>query len=270
MFKPSIQAWITGEERKDAQAINCDLGVVLLAQVIWWNEVIAFKIEKIPGDKDVYPVAMVTVKEVRTHQCNLPWVNQVLGFPSGSRLTKDFIMPSMNIITWNCRGAGNESFRTHFKDLVKMYRPQVVALMETKVTMDQMGLFFKNLGFLSSIIVDPIGRSGGIWVIWDPTTVTIFPMRLSEQVVKVHIIRDNYENWIFSAVYGSPNAARRKDLWDNIRDDDDNNNKAWLVAGDFNEIATADECFSASPDRGARQRLRFTNEVCFFNLNDLK
>ena len=71
-------------------------------------------------------------------------------------------------------------------------------------------------------------------------------------------------------MYGSPNPAHRKSLWENIRDDDDNNNKAWLVAWDFNEIATADECFSTSPDRGARQRLRFTNEVCFSNLNDLK
>ncbi|KAL7190802.1 hypothetical protein ACSBR2_022978 [Camellia fascicularis] len=59
------------------------------------------------------------------------------------------------------------------RDLLRLHNPGILILMETKVTYSSMGNFFNNLGFTTSTIVDPIGRAGGIWVIWDSTQVTV-------------------------------------------------------------------------------------------------
>ncbi|KAL7214354.1 hypothetical protein ACSBR1_026712 [Camellia fascicularis] len=78
---------------------------------------------------------------------------------------------SMIVMLWNCWGADNKIFRRNFKELIRVHRPNVVALFETKVPFSSMGLFFNHLGFTASTIVDPVGRVGGIWLIWDPTQV---------------------------------------------------------------------------------------------------
>ncbi|KAI8006782.1 hypothetical protein LOK49_LG07G02097 [Camellia lanceoleosa] len=80
---------------------------------------------------------------------------------------------SMNIMLWNCRGAGNKIFHRNFKEIIRTHRPDVVALFETKVLFSSMGLFFNNLGYTASTVVDPVGRVGGIWLIWNPTQVSV-------------------------------------------------------------------------------------------------
>lgn len=67
---------------------------------------------------------------------------------------------SMDLLIWNCRGAGNNKFKRNMRDLVQIHKPDLVVLMETKVEFKAMGLFFNGMGFTASAYVDPIGRSG--------------------------------------------------------------------------------------------------------------
>lgn len=96
-------------------------------------------------------------------------------------------MSAFNIIVWNCRGAGNDRFKLNFADLFNSHKPDVVALLETKVSTSSMRLFFSNLGLTESICVDPSGRSGGVWVIWDPRKVTVTTIKVATQVIHVNV-----------------------------------------------------------------------------------
>lgn len=69
-------------------------------------------------------------------------------------------MACFNILTWNCRGAGNDNFKRNFRDIIHEHKPEVIALLETKVALNSMGMFFKNLGLTAATHVDPTGRAG--------------------------------------------------------------------------------------------------------------
>lgn len=73
----------------------------------------------------------------------------------------------MDIITWNCRGTLNKNFRSEFHALMINYSSDIVALMETKVPFASMGNFFDMFNLSASVIVDPSGRAGGIWILWN-------------------------------------------------------------------------------------------------------
>ncbi|KAI7994974.1 hypothetical protein LOK49_LG11G01739 [Camellia lanceoleosa] len=70
-------------------------------------------------------------------------------------------MDSLKILIWNCRGAGNSTFRRNIRNLIQSHKLGILVLMETKVLYSSMGNFFSNMGFTITTIVDPIGRSCG-------------------------------------------------------------------------------------------------------------
>ncbi|KAI8012925.1 hypothetical protein LOK49_LG05G01847 [Camellia lanceoleosa] len=88
------------------------------------------------------------------------------------------------------------------KELLYLHKPEMLILMETKVTFSSMGNFFNNLGFSASTIVDPVGRS---------------------------------------RVYASPNPSARETLWGELEDIANSINKPWLVTGDFNDYTNQSE-----------------------------
>ncbi|KAI8027869.1 hypothetical protein LOK49_LG02G01070 [Camellia lanceoleosa] len=118
-------------------------------------------------------------------------------------------MDSMKILIWNCRGAGNNTFKRNLRELIRTHKPEILALMETKVTFSSPGNFFNNLVFSTSTMVDPIGRMGGIWMLWDMDHVNVRTYSVSTQYIQATIHREDYEDWIFYAVYASPNLATR-------------------------------------------------------------
>lgn len=103
---------------------------------------------------------------------------------------------SMDLLFWNYRGTGNCVFKRNFKDLMKNQKPDIVVLMETKVELGTMGMFFHRLGLTSSIHVDPIGRSGGIWLPWNPNQATVRVSQANSQVITATISHQGYPNWI--------------------------------------------------------------------------
>ncbi|KAL7252504.1 hypothetical protein ACSBR1_007132 [Camellia fascicularis] len=130
-------------------------------------------------------------------------VRAILGIPQNSYLLAFHCMSSMDMIFWNCRGAGNNTFKRNLKELLRTHKPEILILMETKVELNSMGMFFNRLGFMASAHVDLVGRSGG------KTT----------------------PDWLLSVVYASPNARKMEELWQNLKTTAQQNNDPWLVAG---------------------------------------
>lgn len=161
----------------------------------------------------------VTVKPFRKRSPLLVDLRNILhppGFPPPP-LDSNFLMDGYKILIWNCRGAGNDRFKNNFREIVRQHSPEIVAILEPKVSLQTMGFFFRNLGFTRDTYTDPNGRSSGIWVLWDPSKVTVFTIDVKPQVIHVKIRKNGYEDWILSALYASPNPRLREILWDDLK-----------------------------------------------------
>lgn len=73
----------------------------------------------------------------------------------------------MNIVTWNCQGAGGRGFHRVLKNLLQTHREAILGLVEPKVSGTQANAICAKLGFSDWIRVEAFGVSGGIWVLWN-------------------------------------------------------------------------------------------------------
>ncbi|KAI7989060.1 hypothetical protein LOK49_LG13G00632 [Camellia lanceoleosa] len=165
-------------------------------------------------------------------------VRRILGTPDFVLLPSFPKSVSMKLLIWNCRGAGNKAFRRTMKELEKTHKPSIIVLMVTKVELSSIGLFFNKLGFTASSHVDPVGRSGRIWILWDPFRATVMVFNVNAQVIHAKIKFNKYSDWILSNIYGSPNPRLRDTLWENLEAVAQNMKDPWLLEGDFNDIAS--------------------------------
>ncbi|KAL7171631.1 hypothetical protein ACSBR2_036319 [Camellia fascicularis] len=102
-------------------------------------------------------------------------------------------MDSLKILIWNCRGAGNNTFRRTMRELFQAHQLGILILIETKVQYNLMGNFFSNMGFSAVTIVDPVGRSSGVWLIWDTNQVNVRVSTVSNQYIQATIHKEDYE-----------------------------------------------------------------------------
>jgi exonuclease III len=72
----------------------------------------------------------------------------------------------MRIMSWNCRGLGNPLTVRELCRLVKQKRPVMVFLMETKIRKSKMEIIRCKLHFENMFVVDSMGKSGGMALIW--------------------------------------------------------------------------------------------------------
>ena len=72
----------------------------------------------------------------------------------------------MIIMSWNCRGLGNRSAIRVLADLVRSKGPNVLFLMETKLSVTEMIPIRDELGYRSMLAVPSLRRSGGLALLW--------------------------------------------------------------------------------------------------------
>lgn len=242
--------------------------VAHLAEIAWWMNGVNLEIllnrRNVDGDK----IHMLVVNPLRTEQQNRAVINRILGDTEIS-FEEDFFMTAFDILVWNCRGAGNMNFRRHFTALVQNHKPEIVALMETKVDISSMDMFFSNLGFTATSYVDPVGRTGGIWLLWDPKNVTVSTFHMTNQAIHATISKNSYEDWILSVLYMSPNPRNREIIWNELESMADNIDRPWAVAGDLNDIASSNERKSASSEHDSSRVRLFAERINKCKLIDL-
>ncbi|XP_028066982.1 uncharacterized protein LOC114269827 [Camellia sinensis] len=175
----------------------------------------------------------------------------------------------MKMLVWNCQGAGNSVFKCTLHKLLKSHNPSIIVLMETKVQLSSMGLFFNNLGFIACTYVDSVGKCGGIWLLWNPFKVTVMALEANPQVIHAKIKCDHFPDWILSTVYTSPNPRNRDILWDNLESMADNMSEPWLAVGDFNDFASQNEKRSFVPSHSHARTRKFAARLNRCNLMDL-
>ncbi|KAI8012355.1 hypothetical protein LOK49_LG06G00895 [Camellia lanceoleosa] len=138
-------------------------------------------------------------------------------------------IPSMDFLIWNCRGVGNKRFKRNMRELVQIHK-QDLFFIETKMDFNSMEMFFNCMGFTASAHVDPTGHSGDIWMIWNPNVVNVHVVEANSQLITTTISRQDFPDWLLSAVYASPNNNKQDNLWEHLEAISQNVTQPWLVA----------------------------------------
>jgi hypothetical protein len=67
-----------------------------------------------------------------------------------------------SILSWNIRGAQNNTARRHLKDLIRRFTPTFFAILETHVPFARLSNFWSNNGYSPVHIIEASGHLGGI------------------------------------------------------------------------------------------------------------
>ncbi|XP_016178513.1 uncharacterized protein LOC107620951 [Arachis ipaensis] len=100
--------------------------------------------------------------------------------------------------------------------------------------------FWERLGYYLVGIVDAVGHKGGIWFLSANLKFSCKILWAMNQCVTLEIDGGG-RRWICSAVYGSPQATNRVELWSHLLDIGLCIQDPWVVVGDFNDILSVHE-----------------------------
>ncbi|KAI7994725.1 hypothetical protein LOK49_LG11G01813 [Camellia lanceoleosa] len=239
-----------------------------LVAFVWWIEQIRLTIEPSWADNPTQPFHSIPMASLRSVENDHRQIRSIVDLESNVSPT----LPSMDllrILFWNCRGVGNNKFKRNLVELIKLHKPEILILMETKAAFSTMSNFFNSLGFTASSTVDPVGRMGGIWIVWDTTQVNVRASTVNLQAIHATVHKEDYEEWVLAAVYASPNPTLRNQMWHDLTEVAVNMKKPWLVAGDFNDYANQGEMRSYSATQNTRRTQKFIDRINSCNLIDL-
>jgi hypothetical protein len=147
--------------------------------------------------------------------------------------------------------------------MVKQKKPAMVFLMETKIRGDEMELIQLKLGIPNMFVVDCIGKSGGLALLWDEdVTLDIqnYSQRHINGVVKLGMSGDQ---WKFTGFYGHSNPSKRNEAWALLKHLANFTPLPCVCLGDFNEILSPSNKWGGQgkPD-SQMQSFKQTLEVC--------
>lgn len=97
----------------------------------------------------------------------------------------------------------------------------------------------------------------------------MFTISISSQVIHTRVKENGYEEWVFSALYASPNPRLREVLWEGLKEFANNNQLLWSITGDYNDIASVEESRSTAPDSNHNQRRKFVGNINHCKLMDV-
>ena len=154
-----------------------------------------------------------------------------------------FMMQSVNILVWNCRGVAKRGFGSFIKDLRHKHEFSILVLLKTRVSGGKANKIDKKFGFDGMFRVDPDGFVGGAWVFWDLNACRVKVLSYSCQVVHMKVENVTGSSWFFFACYGLPQRVIREQLWLSLKSFFSTVDRAWLVVGDFNSVVSEDEVY---------------------------
>ncbi|KAJ4850825.1 hypothetical protein Tsubulata_037031 [Turnera subulata] len=130
---------------------------------------------------------------------------------ASSRKNADGVQPPVSSASNVLQGSGSPDFRVSLKEYVRVHRPSLLILVETRISGRRASRVIRQLGYSRSHRVEALGYLG---------------------------------------VFGSPRAALRRHLWTNLCSMEEFLSGSWILCGDFNAILNSSEARGLSPRRG--------------------
>ncbi|XP_048422575.1 uncharacterized protein LOC125469371 [Pyrus x bretschneideri] len=143
-------------------------------------------------------------------------------------------------MVWNVRGAGGKPFSVTAKDLVRLNKVNIFAILEPRISGERAIEVIKGLGFSNYYVVDANGFSGGVWLLWNNEVVNLTVVACSSQTITA-VVMDGQIQWMLTVVYASPCPRVRSHLWPYLDGVSAASKLPWLIAGDFNELIHSSE-----------------------------
>ncbi|RYR10082.1 hypothetical protein Ahy_B05g078549 [Arachis hypogaea] len=128
----------------------------------------------------------------------------------------------MNLLAWNCRGAGGKAFSSLIRDLQKEYKVSFFILVETHLSGSRGKSMWEKFGLDGYFIEKARGHSGRVDI-----------LSHNYQMVNTKVQYENSECWLLSTIYAISQRVNRT-LWNNICDLILDNDLPWWLIGDFN------------------------------------
>ncbi|KAL0385614.1 UNVERIFIED_CONTAM: hypothetical protein Sradi_2955700 [Sesamum radiatum] len=121
------------------------------------------------------------------------------------------------------------------KDMVHSLNPDLVFLMETKITTQKIDSLKRSLD-MHRICVNSVGRSGGLALLWR-RSVMVTIQSYSPCHIDATVQDPNQPPlWRFSGIYGESDASKHKITWSLLSKLHSQSRRPWICIGDFNEI----------------------------------
>lgn len=115
----------------------------------------------------------------------------------------------MSVISWNCQGIGNRETSRIVKTLISTHRPDILVLLEPKISGDKANKVCRELNFDDWVRVESVGYSGGVWLFWKSAILSLTVMSSSPQFIHCFVEKRKHDRWMLTATYGSPNVNAR-------------------------------------------------------------
>ncbi|XP_059445337.1 uncharacterized protein LOC132177129 [Corylus avellana] len=147
----------------------------------------------------------------------------------------------MSLISWNCRGLGNPQTVRDLSHMVREKKPNILFLMETICSRKKMEWIRVKLRFVGLFAVDPVGRSGGIALLWKEEHEVEIQNYSRRHINAIEKRNEDGFIWKLTGFYGNPDSSKRKESWALLQHLKSFLPEAWMCVGDFIEITHQEE-----------------------------
>jgi exonuclease III len=117
----------------------------------------------------------------------------------------------IKIISWNCKGLGSECKKKLVKDLVRVEKPQVLMLQETKMKdleiLQEIHLIWHSS---SGIAASSRGASGGLYTLWNSQIFKVEFSHVTQHWILVRLIHLYSGHFFYLVNVYMPNLFRDK------------------------------------------------------------
>jgi len=126
----------------------------------------------------------------------------------------------MKLVSWNVRGLNSPGKSRLLKNMIKLEKPQICFLQETKCNSDRLGSILSKIWpGCRSVAVDATGASGGLAIAWNPQSISLTDFHATHHLMQAafHFLGTNIHGNI-SNVYFPQDAGSKKTLLDTIEE----------------------------------------------------
>ncbi|CAL1384250.1 unnamed protein product [Linum trigynum] len=117
----------------------------------------------------------------------------------------------IKVFFWNCRGAKHLKFCPTFDFYKSTHKPNIVCIVEPRVSRKDAIDIISTLGFDSCEISDASGFSGGIWALWNKSDVQMSNTEIHKQFIHLDCSMSSGECCALTAIYANPNEHARRE-----------------------------------------------------------
>ncbi|KAF8049985.1 hypothetical protein N665_2080s0003 [Sinapis alba] len=155
----------------------------------------------------------------------------------------------MAMLSWNCQGMGRaqDLVIPRLWEIRQEYFPDILFLMETKQSRDSLVDLQTWLGYDRILVVNPIGYSGGLALMWKNSVNIVFKF-VDKNLVDFNV-KFGKDSFFVSCVYGDPVRENIAKVWERLSRIGAHINEPWCMLGDFNEIIHNRENTGGGPRR---------------------